>query len=354
MTRRFSNMLSLGQSHATVSLPRPSSATAFALEQTPLSSRRSSIVMLDQPTHVSSTVKFRPAPLQLGRVSSTSFESYVSVVRGHGRAPTLVLRLSPTTLPSGDMLAAMSTNRINTETIDYISPESIPGSVPGPHSAPLLRFTGEPSGSRSGSPENEGSRSNWNRERSRPSRRTSLPPAVPPLPPNISLTSKPTRSPTPPPLRQSPPQESFIWPSKQADPVLEPDPETSTVTELRPDSDVLGRQRSGRSGRSRRGVSTSTVGDMSIDWIVPENSTTVGRFKGIGIVPTRTTQASMSAAVVRGSITVERQESTTGTLRESASGNGGGGSRRERARRDSGVLGADDLARVRRSVQTII
>jgi len=93
---------------------------------------------------------------------------------------------------------------------------------------------------------------------------------------------------------------------------------------------------------------------MSIDWIVPENSTTVGRFKGIGIVPIRTTQASMSAAVVRGSITVERQESTTGTLRESASGNGGGGSRRERARRDSGVLGADDLARVRRSVQTII
>ena len=56
----------------------------------------------------------------------------------------------------------------------------------------------------------------------------------------------------------------------------------------------------------------------------------------------------MSAAAVRSSVAIEHQESTGDTLRESA-----GGSRRERARRDSGVLGVDDLARVRRSVQTI-
>jgi hypothetical protein len=345
MTRRISNMVLLRQSRSTFPLPRPNSASAFALEQTPVSSRRSSIILLDQPTHTSSATKSRPTPLELGRVSSTSFESHVSVVRGHGRAPTLVLRLSPTTLPSGDMLAAMSTNMAGTATINYVVPDSMPLSVPEPHSAPLPRFTGEPSGPRSGSPESGGLRSSWSRERSRmgPLRRTSFPPAVPPLPPNVSRTSMHTSTPlhTPP----SPSREPFIWPSTQP----EPEPTTSAVAEIRPDSGVLGRQ---RSTRSRRAISSSTVGDMSIDWIVPEGSTAVTRFKGVGTAPIRMTQTSMSAATGHNSVVLEHQESTGETLRES--GTGGGGSRRERARRDSGVLGVDDLARVRRSVQTII
>ena len=353
MTRRISMMvsqrLSLRQSRL-FPLPRPNSASALApLEQTPVSSRRSSIVMVDQPTHTSSATKSRPIPLEFGRVSSTSFESHVSVVRGHGRAPTLVLRLSPTDLPSGDMLAAISANMTDTATTNYAASD-MPLSFLEPQSAPLPRFTGEPSGSRSGSPESDGSRSSWSRERSRvgQSRRISSPPAVPPLPPNLSPTrSMHTLFPLPPP---PPSRGPFISPSTQ--PELELEPTNAAVAVVRPDSDVLGRQ---RSTRSRRAISTSTVGDMSIDWIVPESSSTAAtRFKGIGTAPIRTAHASMSAATVHSSVAIEHQESTGEmTLKESGSGGGGGGSRRERARRDSGVLGVDDLARVRRSVQTI-
>jgi hypothetical protein len=327
-------------------LPRPNSINPIPLEQTPDSSRRSSIALLDRPTHTSSATKSYPTPLELGRVSSTSFESHVSVVRGHGRAPTLVLRLSPTALASSDMLAAMSTNMTDTAMINYVVPDPMPFSVPEPHSAPLPRFTGEPSGPRSGSPESEGSRSNWSRERSRigRSRRTSFPPAVPPLPTNVSRTS--LHTPTPLHSPPSPLREPFIWPSTQPEP--EPEPTTSAVAGIRPDSGVLGRQ---RSARSRRAASTSTVGDMSIDWIMPESSIAATRFRGIGTAPIRITQASISAAAVRSSVAIEHHESTGETLREI--GSGGGGSRRERARRDSGVLGVDDLARVRRSVQTI-
>ena len=341
MTRRISMMISLRQSHSTVPLHRPNSTSAFALEQTPVSSRRSSIVLLDQPTHSSPATNPRPTPLEFGRVST---ESHVSVVRGHGRAPTLVLRLSPTTLPSGDMLAEMGANMNDTATTSYVVPDPMASSVPELHSAPLPRSTREPPEPRSGHPESEGSRSSWSHVRSRtdPSRRTSFPPDVPPLPPNVSRTSLHTLTPLPTPL--SPPREPFIWPSTQS----EPEPTTGAVAEaeIRPDSGVLGRQ---RSARSRRATSTSTVGDMSIDWIVPERSTAATRFKGIGTAPIRVTQASMGAAGAHSSVAIEHQVSLVGEI-----GSGGGGSRRERARRDSGVLGVDDLARVRRSVQTII
>jgi hypothetical protein len=349
-TRRLSAMVSLRQSRSTFPFPRPNSINPFAREQTPNPSGRSSVVLLDRPTRTSSATKSRPTPLEIGRVSSTSFESHVSVVRGHGRAPTLVLHLSPTALASSEMLAAMGTNMTDTATINYVVPDPMPFSVPDPNSAPLPRFTGEPSGYRSGSssPESEGSRSSWRRERSRirPSRRTSFPPAMPPLPPNVSRTS--LHSPRPLLSPPSPLREPFIWPSTQPEP--EPEPTTSAVAEIRPDSGALGRQ---RSARSRRGASTSTVGDMSIDWIVPESSIAAARFRGIGTAPIRTTQASISAAAVRSSVAIEHHESTGETLRESGGASGGGGSRRERARRDSGVLGVDDLARVRRSVQTI-
>lgn len=348
MTRRLSRMVELRQSRrSTFPLPHPNSTNALALEQTPDSSRRSSTVLLDRPTYTSSATKSRPTPLELGRVSSTSFESHVSVVHGHGRAPTLVLRLSPTTLPSSDMLAAMSANMTDTATINYVVPDPMPFSVPEPQSAPLPRFTGEPSGPPSGSPESEGSRSRWSQERSgmAPSLRNSFkfPPAVPPPPPSVSRTS--VHTPRPLPTPPSPPREPFIWPLTQP----EPEPTTSAVAEIRPDSGVLVRQ---RSGRSRRAASTSTVGDMSIDWIVPESSNSTTRFRGIGTAPIRMMQASISAAAVRSSVAIEHQESTGEPLRESESG--GVGSRRERARRDSGVLGVDDLARVRRSVQTIV
>ncbi|KAF8477823.1 hypothetical protein DFH94DRAFT_694634 [Russula ochroleuca] len=342
MTRRLSMMVSLRQSRATFPfpLPRPNTPIANALEQTPVSSRRSSVVMPDQPTRVSPPAKSRPAPLTLERASS---ESHVSVVRSNGRAPTLVLRLSPMNMPSGDLLAAaMSAKWTDTATID-VGADPVLFSASELHSAPLPRFTGGPSGPLSGSPDSESPQSAWNREGSRtgPSRRSSLSPAVPPLPPDVS------RTPTPQPV----PREPFIWPPMQPEPepVSVPVP-TSVAAGSPPESGAIARQ---RSTRSRRTGSTSTVGDMSIDWIVPESSTTPGRFKGIGTAPIRMTQTPTSAAVVRSSVAIERQEESP---REGGGlgGSGGGGSRRERARRDSGVLGVDDLARVRRSMQNMI
>ena len=341
MARRLSQMLSLRQSRATFP-SRAISPIVSVVERSPGSSRRSSLVLLDQPTRKSSMPKSRPAPLILERKSS---ESHVSVVRNIDRAPTLVLRLSPMNLPGGDMLAAMSAKWTDTATINYVGVDPIPFSA---HSAPPPRFTGEPSGLLSVSPESEGV---WVRERSRigSSRRSSLPPAVPPLPPDVS------RSPTPTPTVQ-PARDTLAWPPTKPElepaskPELEPEPSSamSAMAGSPPESGGITRQ---RSGRSRRTGSASSFGDMSIDWIVPESSSAPGRFKGIGSAPIRTMQTPTSAAAVRSSVAVERQEESP---RERREGGGGGGSRRERARRDSGVLGMEDLARVRRSMQTMI
>ena len=55
--------------------------------------------------------------------------------------------------------------------------------------------------------------------------------------------------------------------------------------------------------RSRR-----TVGDMSMDWVVPESSTTPLCFKGICKAPIRTVQTPTSAAAMPSGVAVERQE----------------------------------------------
>ena len=74
MTQRLSTMVSLRQSRATFPfpLPRPNSPIAYALEQTPVPSRRTTVVMPDEPTRVSPLAKSRPALLTLERVSSES------------------------------------------------------------------------------------------------------------------------------------------------------------------------------------------------------------------------------------------------------------------------------------------
>jgi hypothetical protein len=249
------------------------------------------------------------------------------------------------------LAAAMSAKWTDTATID-VGADPVLFSASELHSAPLPGLTGGLPGPPSGSPDSETSQLAWNREDLHlgPSRRSSLFPVVLPLPP---LPPDASRTPTPPP--PPPPREPFIWPSTQPEP--EPEPEPVPVPEPAgvavgspPESGAIARQ---RSTRSRRTGSTSTVGDMSIDWIVPESSTTPGRFKGIGTAPIRMTQTPTSAAVVRSSVAIERQEEPP---REGGGlgGSGGGGSRRERARRDSGVLGVDDLARVRRSMQAMI
>ena len=129
------------------SLPGPNSTKC--VERTPVSSRRSSVVILDPPTRISPTAKSRPVPLTL------EFTLCENV--GNARTPTLVLRLSPKNLPSGDMLAAKRADWTDAATISVAATPML-CLAPEQSNAPLPRFTSEPSGPPSDSHDNKGSR----------------------------------------------------------------------------------------------------------------------------------------------------------------------------------------------------
>lgn len=100
MTRRLSHMMFL----------RPFARSSPDPEPRPSASRRTSVVSsspISPPTGSPRTArKNRPPPLILSPL--TSDEHHVTVIQSLGRAPTLVLRLSSTVLPSGDAIATMS------------------------------------------------------------------------------------------------------------------------------------------------------------------------------------------------------------------------------------------------------
>ena len=322
MAQRMSRMTSLRPSLATFAPPRTDSPRMSDAERTPFVSRFSSDLPPDWPTRTSvATTRPRPEPLKLERYSS---ESHVSVLHSHNAPPTLVLNLSPMDLPSNDIFAAMNRryqNQIRTSTIDvdYV------GTAPMPHSAPLPRrallpplITSPPPGIPFGYPESDSSRPPQGRERprTRSSRRRSLPPAVPPVPFGTSRASAPV------------PPVSYAWPSVEAERLetLE-SPQTSAV-----------------SPRSRANESQSTLGCYMIDWIAPEGESRVTRIKSVGAAPRRTTPTPTRAGTVRSSVVLERHETLAGTHPR-------GQSRRETARKDSGVLGIDDPAMARMSLR---
>jgi hypothetical protein len=163
--------------------------------------------------------------------------------------------------------------------------------------------------------------------RTRSSRGRSVPAGIPPVP---FISRVPTAG-----LR-----ESHVWPSREPE---------------RPESPIESWEESGRPVRPSTEhfhlpkwsgkASDSTDGGIPLDWIAPpENDGRVGRFKTLGSVPRRTTPTPTSADPVRGSVMLEHHESLEGGRRARTL------SRREpvRNRKDSGVLGADDLVRVRR------
>jgi hypothetical protein len=154
----------------------------------------------------------------------------------------------------------MSTNWADTVTIN-VRAKPILFSSPEQYNAPLSRFTSEPSGHPSGSPDSEGS--------------TSLLPAVTPLfPPTFPVRSRLATC-LKNPLDGLRCSLSLPAPTRARRSYLCRSPST----------------------RSRR-----TVGDTSIDWIVPESSTTPLCFKGIGKALIRTMQTLTSAAAIRSSV----------------------------------------------------
>jgi hypothetical protein len=100
MSHRLSNMTFL----------RPFRRSSPDPEARLSSSRRPSVVP-SSPLSLSArapkaATKTRPPPLVIRPPMSD--DNHVTVIQGLGRAPTLVLRLSSTTLPSGDVIAAIS------------------------------------------------------------------------------------------------------------------------------------------------------------------------------------------------------------------------------------------------------
>ena len=77
---------------------------------------------------MSSAAKSRPAPRTLERVLS---ESQLLPVHNNGCTPTLVLCLSPKSLPGDDMLVAMSTIWTDSATVD-VGAKPMPSSAPEP------------------------------------------------------------------------------------------------------------------------------------------------------------------------------------------------------------------------------
>ncbi|KAI0301469.1 hypothetical protein BC826DRAFT_568721 [Russula brevipes] len=326
MSQRISRMTSLRPSLVTRASPIPGSPNTTEFERILSASRYSSGIPLDQPTHLSVPAeKPRPTPLILPRSSS---ESHVSVVRGHGRAPTLVLNLSPMDLPSNDILAAMNSNRSSTSTINHLRAFPMPPVTPELRSAPFSWLTRGRSGFPPGFSDDERSRRTESL-RTRSSRGRSVPTGVPPVPFIARVPAAGLR-------------ESYAWPSREPERAESPI-ESWQVSgrPVRPSTEHFHLpQRSGK-------ASDNTDGAIPLDWIAPpENDGRVGRFKTFGSVPRRTTPTPTSADPVRGSVMLEHHESLEGGRRARTL------SQWEmetvRNRKDSGVLGADDLVRVRR------
>lgn len=198
-----------------------------------------------------------------------SIESQASVIRGNSRAQNLVLRLSPMNLPSG-------ANRL-------------PFPAEEQHTMPLLPFTGEPSGSSSGSLDSGCSRSTWSHQRSRTGRRAHH--GVHIISPPLDAPFNVSRTPTPPRLETGSPRcNRGLSLSPRGAPRQNP------------------RRSPGRlRGNGARGAASPAALPQSNISIVPESSTTPRHFEGIGPAPFGTTHTPTSVAAVRSRIAVECQ-----------------------------------------------
>jgi hypothetical protein len=268
--------------------------------------------------------KARPPPLV---IRPTSNGGHVTVVQSLGRAPTLVLRLSSTVLPSGDAMAAMS-EHLQSNPVSAVLPPPLPDAAPLTEPLPRIHIrppedhaSGDkerrssdvpmlrrkPITSSSASTVDSGTRHIRGPSRSMPSSprvpHAFIPPFAVTLPPSV-----PQRAPAP---------------EDQADTLR------SSTT---------------RSGIHSDRRDNSTASGLSTEWISSEDSPSeayinIKTIDSVQLTPNPTRDLS-----VRNSIVLERLGDIVGpstpptpevecTL----------------VRKDSGVLGKDDLVRVRRA-----
>ncbi|KAI9450093.1 hypothetical protein BJY52DRAFT_1419696 [Lactarius psammicola] len=305
---------SMSQRLSRMTFLRPFAQSGSDPEQILSTSQRTSVVPLSPSTHTPTTgAKARPPPLILRRPSN---DNRVTVIHSLGRAPTLVLNLSSTGLPSGDAIAAMS-EKMHSDPVTAMVPP--PHSDTAPRTAPLPRIHLNllP-------PENHASTS-WSDKG-----RRSSDAVAGTLDSGAIQSRRPSRS------MPSSPREPFTFhPAAAAIP-------PSAPQRARASEDRVHALQSAMPDRHAR--DNSTASGLSTEWITSEEESREPYIKTIGAVQRRMTPNPTRDLAVRTSIVLERLGDVIAPPAPPPSPEQG-----LLVRKDSGVLGKDDLVHVRRA-----
>jgi hypothetical protein len=267
--------------------------------------------------------KRRPPPLVIR--PPLPDENHVTVIQGLGRAPTLVLRLSSTTLPSGDAIAAMSEHMRGVPVSAVLPP---PRADAAPLTEPLPRIDLRPP------PENLASLSGSSKRRRRtvvtmPHRR----PRESAVDDSGALDSREhSRS-----MPSSPRGPGILIPAFALTP--------SAVPRRAPPSEDRG---SALRSSTRSDVRDhSTVSGISTEWISSDGSPREAdvNIKTVDFGQPHVTPKPTRNLSVRSSMVLERLSGIVGPSAPPPTPELSGGL----VRKDSGVLGKDDLVRMRRA-----
>ncbi|KAH8990896.1 hypothetical protein EDB86DRAFT_3080174 [Lactarius hatsudake] len=284
----------------------------------PSTSRRASAVPSGTSTRTG--VKHRPPPLLL----RPSEDNRVTVVYNHGHAPTLVLNLSSPGLPTVDAIAAMS-EKLHSRPMSMVVPP--PHSNVAPLTEPLPWMHLRPPDNHASTSRNEGGRRSS--DGSAPHR----------IPVTSTVDSGEMRSRRPPQSMPSSPHGpvSFL-------PVLATTPPNVSQCARVSEERARALQSLSRSERDRLARDNSAASGLSTGWIASDDDDRESHIKVIGAVQPRVTPDPTRDLAVRTSIVLERLGDVVGPPAPPPSP--------ERAllvRKDSGVLGKDDLVHVRRA-----
>ncbi|KAH8978628.1 hypothetical protein EDB92DRAFT_2119174 [Lactarius akahatsu] len=308
MTQRFSRMTFL----------RPFRQSGLGPDPMPSTSRRASAVPSGTSTRTGG--KRRPSPLSL----RPSEDNRVTVVHNHGHAPTLVLNLSSPGLPTVDAIAAMS-EKLHSRPVSMVVPQ--PLSNVAPLTEPLPRMHLRP-------PDNHASTS-----RIEGGRRSSDGSASHRRPFTSTVDSGKMQSRRPPQSMPSSPRGpvSFL-------PVLATTPPSASRRARVSEERARALQSLSRSEPDRLARNNSTASGLSTEWIASDDDDRESYIKVIGAVRPRVTPDPTRDLAVRTSIVLERLGDVVGPPAPPPSPE-----RARLVRKDSGVLGKDDLVRVRRA-----
>ena len=304
---------------------RPFTRSSPDPEPIPSTSRPTSAVPSSPSSPSARTAaKARPPPLV---IRPTSDSGHVTVVQSLGRAPTLVLRLSSTVLPSGDAIAAMSAHQ-QSNPASAVLPPPLPDAAPLTEPLPRIRIRPPEDHASSDKERRSSDVPRFHRKPITSSTASTLDSETRHiLRPSQSMPSSPHV-----PHAFIPPFAATLPPSI---PQRAPAPEDQ--------ADTL-RSSTTRSGIDSARRDNSTASGISTEWISSEDNPSEEYINIKTIDSVQPTPNPTRELSVHNSIVLERLgdivgPSTPPTPEQGAS----------LVRKDSGVLGKDDLVRVRRA-----